>query len=51
MFRDNRQVDISPRCDVDCCDMVGRIYDATRLTSKLISRWSICFRDLGVFGF
>lgn len=44
--RYNRPVDCGPKCDIHCCDVVGRASKPTRLTSKLISGKPISLGDM-----
>ena len=48
--RYNRLVDSSPRCDIYRSDVVGRPSEAARLTSELVSRWSVGLRDVAARG-
>lgn len=48
--RYNRLVDSSPRCDIYRSDVVGRPSEAARLTSELVSCWSVRLRDVAARG-
>jgi hypothetical protein len=44
MFRDNRLIDVSPRCNIDRCDVISRTSVSARLTSELVSCWPVGLR-------
>ena len=48
--RYNRLVDSSPKCDIYRSDVIGWPSEAARLTSELVSCWSVRLRDMAARG-